>query len=252
MKKLSFFILLGLTMALLNVNPASAQEADAPAMFLIMEEFVAPSDMAEFWKVQNEAFEIFDEMEFDMTFYGYRTDDNSYYWALPLKNFASIDKMFEKMKNQYNLLNEKGYNPAEKFRDLSSMSQFVVKWNKELSYNPDEMDENAEPDIFHEWTFFYLKSGHEKEAAEAIKKYQEFYDNSEDSYQWDVYDIVLGNHTPCWIFETSAKTELELRTLEEEMSKKYKEDFQKMWQEFVPHIDKMETKKGWYLPNWSR
>ena len=79
MKKLSFFILLGLTMALLNVKPASAQEVDAPAMFLIMEEFVAPSDMAEFWKVQNEAFEIFDEMEFDMTFYGYRTDDNSYY-----------------------------------------------------------------------------------------------------------------------------------------------------------------------------
>jgi hypothetical protein len=167
-------------------------------------------------------------------------------------NFAAIDEMFAKMASNYKRLNEKGYNPTEKFRDLSNISQSVVKWNKELSYNPDEMDEDAKPDIFHEWTYFYLKSGHEKEAAEAIKKYQEFYDNVEDTYQWDVYDVVLGYHTPCWIFETSAETELELRTLENEMSKKYKEDFQKMWQEFAPHIDKMETKKGWYLPNWSR
>ncbi|MFV0268613.1 MAG: hypothetical protein ACK5HT_15915 [Draconibacterium sp.] len=72
-------------------------------------------------------------------------------------------------------LKEKGYDPAAKFRDLSNISQFVVRWNKDLSFRKTERVEGAEPDKFYEWMFIYLKSGHEKEAIEACRKYIDFY-----------------------------------------------------------------------------
>lgn len=80
----------------------------------------------------------------------------------------------------------------------------------------------------------------------------EFYDNIEENYEWNVYEVILGNNTPCWIFETSADSELAMRTLESDMQKKYVKDFQKLWQNFTQHVSTMETKKGWYLPNWTR
>lgn len=150
MKKLSFFIVLCLTMYVVNVNNIWAQEAEEPTLFLLIEEFVAPSDMAEFWKVQSEAQEFFDELKFDMTFYTYRTDDNSFYWALPIKSFASIDELFAKMMSNQKRLKEKGYDPIAKFRDLSTMSQSVVSWNKEHSYHTTEKPEGTEPDKFYE------------------------------------------------------------------------------------------------------
>ena len=252
MKKLSFFIVLCLTMALFNVNNIRAQETEEPTLFLIMEEFVAPSDRAEFWKVQSEALKIFDELKFDMTFFAYQTDDNSFYWAIPLKSFASIDELFAKMMSNHKLLKEKGYDPAEKFRDLSTISHFVVSGNKELSYHPVEKPDGTEPEKFYEWTYFHLKSGHEKEAAEAVKKYMEFYDSIEENYEWNGYDVVLGNNTPCWILEVSAESELALRMLNSDLQKKYGKDLQKLWQNFIQHVGSTETKKGWYLPDWSR
>ena len=252
MKKV--FLLIGLFIlftGFVSLN-SLAQEAEEPTLFLLMEEFVAPSDLAEFWKVQSEVLELFDELKFDMTFYTYRTDDNSFYWALPLKSFASIDELFAKMMSNQKRLKEKGYDPGAKFRDLSTISQSVVSLNKELSYHTTEKPEGTEPDNFYEWTFFHLKSGHEKEAAEAAKKYMEFYDNIEENFEWNVYEVLLGNNTPCWIFETSAESELAMRKLESDMQKKYGNDFQKLWQSFSQHVSTMETKKGWYLPDWTR
>ncbi|WP_347839242.1 hypothetical protein [uncultured Draconibacterium sp.] len=229
-----------------------AQETEGPSMFLIFEEFVAPDNMNEFWKVQTEALDKYDELDFNMTFSAYRTDDFSFYWSMPLKNFAALDELFADMMKNHQLLMENGYNPAEKFRGLSNLSHFVVSWNKELSYSPADYQKPEEPEIFHEWAFIYLKSGHEKQAAEILKKYRDFYDSIEENYHWDVYEVLLGNHTPCWIVESRAKNELEMRKLEADMEKKYGEKFMELWSEFVKHTDKMEIKKGWYMPKWSR
>jgi len=252
MKKFTFFTVLCLIMAAFFANDTRAQEPDGPAMVLLMEEFVAPSDMAQFWKVQSEALELFDELNFDMTFYAYQTDQNSFYWAMPIKSFADIDEVYSTMMNSHKLLKENGYDPDAKFRNLSNISQSVVMWNKELSYHPEEREEGAEPDKFYEWSFIYLKSGHEKEVAEATKKYMDFYKSVGVNYAWDIYEVVFGDHTPCWILEVSAESELALRQQESDLQAKYHDDFMKLWQNLVPHVRTIETKKGWYLPAWSK
>ncbi len=252
MKNFILLIVFSLFLCLGTTPVIQAQDTEEPTMFLIFEESVAPENMPHFLEVQSEALKKFDELNFDMTFYAYRLQDFSFYWAMPIKNFGSIDELFSKMMKNHQLLLDNGYNPNEKFRGLSSLSHFVVTWNADLSYYPEDYTAPEDPDIYYEWAFVHLKSGHEKEAAEVIKKYQKLYDGVEDTYQWDVYEILLGEQTPCWILESQAKNEIEMRTLENTLNSKYGEQFTELWTEFVKHVDKMEIKKGWYLPGWSR
>lgn len=252
MKNFILLTVLGLFLCVVTTPVVQAQDNEGSTMFLVFEESVAPENMPEFLKVQSEAFEKFDELNFDMTIYAYRLQDFSFYWAMPIENFASIDALFSKFIKNQQLLIDNGYDPAQEFRGLSSLSHFVVNWNKELSYYPADYKAPEEPDTYYEWTFVHLKSGHEKEAADIIKKYQKLYDSIEDTYQWDVYEVLLGNKTPCWILESQAKSAIEMRTLENNLNSKYGEQFTELWTEFVKHVDGMENKKGWYLPDWSR
>jgi len=252
MKKFTLFFVMSLCVALFAINRSQAQDAEAPRFYLVMEEFVAPADLSEFWKVQSEGIALWDSLEIQMTYSAYHTDQNSFYWAVPIQNFAALDDFYATWVVNSNAMKEAGWDPELKFRDLSNISQFVVMWDKELSYKPVKEEAAAEPDIFYEWSFIYLKSGHEKEAAETVQKYIDFTKEEGIDYRWDIYRVVFGNHTPCWILETRAESEEAMRHFESENNKKYKEEYRELWRNFVQHVRTIETTKGWYLPKWSR
>ena len=252
MKKFTLFFVAALFAAVFSMNQTHAQPTEPAGMYFIMEEFVAPADMAEFWKVQSEGLKMFDQLGFKMNYGAFHTDHSSFYWAVPIKNFASIDTFYAQWMEQTKAMKEAGWDPEAKFRDLSNISQFVVVRNKDLSYQPAEQAADAPMPKFWEWTFMYLKAGHEKEAADAIQQYIDFTKKEGINYYWDIYQVVLGQHTPCWVLETSADSEEQLRHLENELDAKYKDDYRKLWQNFAKHVRAMETTKGWFLPDWSR
>jgi len=249
MKKIVLFFAACLfTTFFLNIT-VRAQESEDPGLILLYEEFVAPANLAQFWAVQQEAFDYFKEADLKMQIWAYQTGHNSFYWGTPLKNFASIDEVFAAMMQGNKAMKEKGFDGTAKFRDLSNISMSVLRWNPEISWHPEGTSEDGLN--FHEWSFMYLKSGHEKEAAEAAKKYIEFYKSIDSDYAWDIYEVVLGDHLPCWILEVQAKDEATLRQQEAELNQKYGDDFSKLWENYVQHVRTIVTKKGWYLPNWS-
>lgn len=247
-----YLIVLCLFTATLFAGSIRAQENEAPKMFYVIEEFVAPSQTTEFWKIQTEALEVFDELNLKMTFSCFRTNQNSYYWIVPIESFASIDKLFAQVMANNKALMENGYNPSKKFRELSTMNTSVVIWNKDLSYNADPVNDEAPANSFHKWVFLYLEAGHEKEAEEALKAYQKYYDGIEDSYTWNIYQLALGNNLPCWILHQSAVSEIAMLQHNKALTEKYGADFKKLWNEFKSHVRDSETVKGWSIPKWSR
>lgn len=229
-----------------------AQEVTPPENFVVFEEFVAPADMPAYTKAQEKVTELWSQFKLEIPVFSYRNDDNAFYWVVPIKNFAGMDALYETMMGVWKKMKDEGNFDADKeFRDLSTGRQTMIHWSKELSYHPSGEFGQSKEKPFVEWTFCYLLAGHEKEAAEAIKKYQTFYDGIDENYEWDVYTVTIGHDTPCWILMVRAENELALRTVENEMDKKYSEDFQKMWQNFSQHVRKVENKKGWFLPKWS-
>jgi len=229
-----------------------AQEAEMPTLFAVFEESVEPADMSTFWKVQDKAFKQFDKHGADFTFYSYRTSESSFYWVMPLKNFASLDGFFQKSKALQKKMKDDGFDGAKEFRDLSTMQSSIILWSQELSYHPSGEFGQSEAKPYCEWTFCYLKAGHEEEASAAVKKYIDFYEGINESYEWDYYQVIFGHDTPCWILMTRAEDKISMRKLEKDLYTKYKEDFQKLWQDFAQHVRKMEHKNGWFMPKWSK
>jgi len=252
MKKFTLFFILSLCLAVFGTNRSQAQDTEAPHLYLVMEEFVAPGDLMEFWEVQSEGIALWDSLNFKMTYNAFRTSSNSFYWAVPIKNFEAIDEFYKSWIVNSEAMKAAGWDPDVKFRDLSNISQFVVMWDKDLSYEPEKEAAATESDVFYEWSFIYLKSGHEKEAADAVQKYIDFTKKEGIDYHWNIYRVLMGNHTPCWILENTAPSEEAYRHQESELDKKYKTEYRELWNNFVPHVRTIETKKGWYIEKWSR
>ncbi len=223
-----------------------------PTNLIVFEEFVSPSDLPAFREVQQKVVDLWKKHNIDIPVYCYRNDADAFYWVVPLDNFGSIDELYKKMQAiSKQMMEEDNFDGDKAFRDLSTGRQSVIRWVPELSYHPSGVygQQNDKPYV--EWTFCSLKAGHEKEAGDAIKKYIDFYNKIDDTYEWDVYGVMLGYDTPMWILMTRAESPLAMRQLEARLNEKYREDFSKMWQEFAQHLRKTENQTGWFRQAWS-
>ncbi len=229
-----------------------AQEAPAiPEFFFVMEEFVQPADASTFNKVQQEAIDLWKKFELDLSVFTYATDASSYYWVIPIENFAGVDQMFAKVGELVAKMNEDGFDTGKKFRGLSTSREMIIHWEKDLSYHPNGYVGQTIDISYCEWTFLYLKTGHEKEMAEATKKYIEFYDSIEETWEWDLYSVTMGYDSPCWILMYRAENAKVLREAEMQLGQKYGEKLGELWGNVQQNLRKMEATTGWFIPGWS-
>lgn len=247
-------LLIGLFILFAGFVSLNSRAQEAPAMpenFLVIEEFVTPSDMAAFIEAQQKAVDLWKKHDFGISLYTYRTAEDSYYWVVPIANFGGIDDVFQKANAVVAKMEEDGYDADKEFKDLSTTRQSVLHWMKDLSYHPNgNMGQTADKP-YCEWTFVSLRAGHEKAAAGVVQKYIDFYKSVDENYEWDIYAVSLGYDTPMWILMNRDESELAMREHEAELSEKYADTFRKLWMEFSTHVRKYENQKGWYLPKWS-
>lgn len=250
MKKSFVLIVFGILFTGMLCVSSRAQQP-APVYFAVFEEMVSTADMAAFDKVQQQTVELWKKYNLDLTIYCYATDDNSYYWLMPMKNFASLDELFEKsaafMKKAHD---QEGFDGSG-FRDLSTTSFRYIRWIPEISYHPDGKFGQKADEKYIVWNVCYMKQGHEKEAADAVSKYVEFYKKTGEKYEWNVYEVMLGNDTPVWIFAVSASDPVTMEQREKDLNAKYKSNFGEMWSEFAKHVRRVEVKTGWFRTRWS-
>ncbi|HYQ58059.1 MAG TPA: hypothetical protein VEP89_12020 [Draconibacterium sp.] len=250
--KTTVFIVCVIIFAKFLAFNSSAQEQPAmPETFYIIEEFVAPPDLQAFSETQQKAVDMWNELAFEFPVYTYQTAENSFYWVLPIENFAGIDALYQQVGVLTAEMKESGFDAEKEFKDLSTSRSMIIHWMEELSYHPNGNTGQAADKPFCEWTFISLRAGHEAEAADVVQKYIEFYNSIEEDESWDVYNVSIGSDLPMWVLMFTAESELAMREQEKLLGDKYKADFEKLWNEFSVHIRKYEIQKGWFLPKWS-
>lgn len=250
MKKSLLMIVLCILATGMTLKSSRAQQS-APVYFAVFEEMVATSDMAAFNKVQQEAVDLWNKHGLDMSIYCYSTDNNSYFWVMPIENFAAIDAMNKKGETFMKKAKEQDGFDGSGFRDLSTVNFSFIQWMPDLSYHPDGKYGQTADKKYVEWAFCYMKPGHDKEAGEAIKKYIDFYKKTGEKYEWDVYNVVFGNDTPVWILMISDKDPVTMRQTESKLEEKYSKEFGEIWSGFAKHVRKIDNKTGWFKQKWS-
>jgi hypothetical protein len=248
MKKLASSVITCFVLTLMFPVLLFSQE---PIHYMVFEEHVAPSVRSEFMEVQQEAVDMWKKYEMDIPVFCYSNDENSLYWVVPIQNFASIDTMFMKMGKMTEKMKADGNDMNEKFRDLSTMTSSVIMWDQDLSYHPNDEYGQTMDKRYIEWTFLYVRSGHEKELAAAIQKYIDFYSEKEEDYPWDIFRVVMGENMPAVIFMVRAESPAALHAQEKELMENYQSDFGEMWENVSKHLRDSETKTGWFIPKFS-
>ena len=249
-KSIVILVLMALLCGFSNQR-ANAQETSNQKL-IVFEEMVSPADMNAFWHAQAKVCDLWKEHRFDVPIYAYVNEESAFYWVIPIENFGSIDGLFGKFWDFFETMkDEDDFDSGEAFKGLYSGSQSIIESVQELSHYPKVKRSSAESKPFAEWTFFHLKAGHEHEADAVIKKYVDYYANIDLDYEWEVYKVLLGPDTPTYILMIIDEDEASMRDKEKELREKYKDDFDKLWNEFMQHIRKMETRKGWYLSEMS-
>ena len=230
---------------------AGAQQS-APMHLAVFEETVAPSDMPAFYKAQQQAVDLWKKYNLDIPVYCYGTSDNIFYWVIPIRNFASIDSVFEKMGAFMKKAKEQeGFDGDKTFRDLSTTRASVITWSPEMS-NKQSGTPRLNPDKnYLEWNFFSVKSGHEKELAAIAKKYIDFYKRIGENYEWDTYSVSFGNDMPMMIMITQAENPVAMRQQEAKIFEKNSKELGELWNELSMHLRKVEKKTGWFRGGWS-
>lgn len=231
---------------------SSRAQQPAPVNFVVFEEIVSPSDMAAFSKVQQQAIDLMKKHQFNVPVYCYSTDDNIIYWVMPIKNFGSLDTIFEKSAaTSKKMAEQDGFDGEKAFRDLSTVRSSVIQWSPELSYHPNSNFGQSPDKQYVEWAFCSLKSGHEKEAADAVKKYIDFYKKNGENYEWDVYKVLFGYDNPMWILMITEMNPVAKYQREADIFKKYSKEIEVLWSDLAQHMRKVENKTGWFRPTWS-
>jgi hypothetical protein len=251
MKKAFIFIGFSVLFAgFLFVNTVAQQPA--PFNLLVFEEMVSPSDLAAYNKVQQQAVDLWKKHKFDVPIYSYGSDDNIFYWVMPIENFGSIDGIFAKSYAiTTKMKDEDGFDGDKAFRDLSTTRSMVISWSPDLSYHPVGNVVQSPDKPYVEWSFCSLKQGHEKEAAAAVKNYIDFYKKVNKVYEWDIYAVTFGYDTPMWILMTRSESPEAIRKQEGELYKKYGKELEALWSDFALHMRKIDNKTGWYKQSWS-
>lgn len=245
-------LLIGLCLILAGILPdLSRAQQQAPLSFAVFEEMVSTYDMPAFNKVQQKAVDLWNKYDIDIPISCYSTDDNSYYWVIRARSFASIDTIFAKSAAFMKKVKEKEDFDSNMFRDLSTSSFSFISWRSDLSYHGEGYTGSNAENPYVEWSFCYMRQGHEAEAAEAIKKFVDFYKQNGIDYSWDFFEVALGNDVPIWIGINFSTDAIILRQTENALDKKYGAEFKKMWADFAQHVRHVEIKTGWYKPEWS-
>lgn len=119
MKKLTLLLVFCFLMAAILPELTRAQQPPSLS-FAVFEEKVSTSDMTAFNKVQQETVDLWNKLKLDIPISCYSTDDNSYFWVLPVKSFASLDTIFAKSAVFMKKAREQEGFTGNQFRDLST------------------------------------------------------------------------------------------------------------------------------------
>ena len=124
MKTTGIIICLSLFLGIVSIQTQAQEAPVLPELYLVIEEFVQPADLPAFSDVQQEAIDLGNKSNVEMSVFAYATDASSFYWVIPIKNFASIDKVIATMAEQGEKMKAEGYDPDKKFRDLSTSAKW--------------------------------------------------------------------------------------------------------------------------------
>jgi hypothetical protein len=231
---------------------AQAKEQKAQ-LFMVEDISVLPSKVSDFEAHVKTIQKFANEYKFPYPIYVYNIDDYSYFYVIPVKDFADIDD-FNKAKMEWiERMGQENLMSILKSGEGSykHLRWFIIRHRPDLSYTSDKPRFKPEEANFMSIPLCYVKPGKEREFEEICKEWV-LHDksvNRADSYDTFVGDI--GTEMPFYFWVARAKSAADFHKQQEIYGTKAGEKFMELWNRTMALFRKYDEKTGWFRPDLS-
>jgi len=247
--KVSGFLVFALVFGLcLGVAPAQEKKSQ---MYLVEEILVKPSADAAFYELEKEAIALCQKLKWPYGWRGYYTDDNKYYFVMPIANLAEVDSYY-KAAAEFFAKSGAEFKPLmDKFSGLAEYDRyFILTFMPEFSLIPDKPRyKPGETDFFY-FDIWYIKPGMESEFEKFGPEFAAFSKKKGVKDTWYCLVGGLGTEQPVYYMAGPDKM-VDFFKHNVEMWKLMGKEASDIQQKMLLLCRKRESVMAWQLPELS-
>ncbi len=243
MKKI--FTLFIIVFLLHSVQPGYAQEMEK-TKYMIWEVQVSPQQLQNLTKAISTQNKFFQEKGYPYTNISQYTNDGYLWYSVPFKNYADMDEMENSMPKIWMENQEKMREIGKMFEvSYTTVGRIILESQPELSIQGPQPEGTPTGSRFRFFEKFYLKPGAGEKFEELTKKYVELRKKHGIEHGfYTFYPVFAQDMDAVYFIDDTGDSPAEHYALNEEQWKKFGEEGEKLWQEVMPLVKKIETHLG--------
>lgn len=225
-----------------------AQETKNQA-FLIHEDRVKPSMMAEYEKVSKDFVEACKKHDLkDIQWSVAQMDDGTYMSITPIQELADIQNMnFDPLREKMG--DEEFSKMFERFNKCYDQhGDYVAVLNSELSYMPDGLTAETPGKNYRVWHRLDVTPSNIQNLRAKMKEMKTLFANKGSKMHYRIYHSGFGNVGNYYVAVISAKDAQDYDMMSAENDKLIGEEGQKLFEEMFNYVDTYSVKRGGMRP----
>jgi len=243
-------LILVVTILLCTPGWSKAQESSNTQLLMIHEDHVIVGKTAEYTKVSEGLVKLMNESNFtELTFTGFWLENNTFMFVSWLDNMAQLDT------NPWTALAQKaGEEKVETVMSgfggkYNSHIDYVAHFHPDLSYKAEQLQE--EGNDYREWDYFYYNEMNQDQMMSMAREWKKMYEDNNIESGYTVYSNGLGHEGPVIVIHRWAKDPVEMAQNNQKINQSFGETGKKLWEKTEALGYRMETRRGWFMPNIS-
>jgi hypothetical protein len=224
-----------------------AQDSTDGQLFWLHEEVVKISMWDQYEATSKEWVDLMTQGGLDLpAVYASQRDDGHYYYLIPLKSYADIDKTYGAFGDAISKIGKDKWKEYM-MRNNSSMEtsvDYIVRRSDKYSYEPKEPRLKPEERGFIHWMFFTYAPGKRQEVLDVLADWKALYEKNNIPDGWAIWFPEVGFQNNMIALTESAKDGADFYAENDKNNKILKDEQQKLWERISANVLTMEDKYG--------
>ena len=231
---------------------AICQTDTAPTMLVMWENEIPPSMVSEYERVAKKELAIFKKLNYPRSYFVHQTNDYHYWWVMVIENINEYEKIIQELGSFIvRMEKEEGFVFSQEFKDKTNfMKPIIIQWLPNLSNMPEGTMDLSKTQYFR-WGQCYVKVGDEDNFIKNWEEWIKLFKENQIEIGWNLYTGIIGTENPFFIWGEIYDSPLDMETKRAKAFQTMGDQSNKLWNETIQYLRKIEYNTGWYRPDLS-
>jgi hypothetical protein len=233
---------------------ALSQDQPKDQLFYIHEEVAKLDKIDQYNQTSKEFDQMMKDLKLDVpSIRASETDDLHFYYLVPLKNYADIDKLSSAFNDMFSKgdKDKMNKNMKENAEAIDYTRELVFRQSNELSYRLGESKLDMNKRNFIHFDYYTFKPEDRKEVMALAAKIKKLYEDKKIETPYVVWLADMGEHNNLIVVTTLAKDAVSFYQQIDKDNAALGKDMETLWNQMIPMLEHFEHKNGHTRPDLS-